>query len=70
MHLKGPRRFVDNMDKAALEVYVDALPEADEGHASYEKPVALRNAPERTLLITPIPKVVVQLPKVAKRRKR
>jgi YbbR domain-containing protein len=67
--LKGPRRLVDSMDPKTLEVYVDCQPEIDEGRRSFDKVVTLRTAPERTVLVSPIPSVVVQLPK-ARRRKR
>ena len=67
--LKGPRRLVDNLDPTALEVYVDAQPEVDEGRRSFEKVVALRAAPERTVLVNPIPNVVLQVPKSRRRRR-
>jgi len=67
--LKGPRRLVDNMDPKTLEVYVDARPEIDDGRRSFEKVIALRTAPERTVLVNPIPNVVVQLPKVRRRKR-
>ena len=69
--IKGPRRFVDTLPaKPAFEIYVDALPELEEGLQTFEKPVMLRKAPERTLLVIPIPKVTLQIPKSAVHKKK
>jgi YbbR domain-containing protein len=67
--LKGPRRLVDSMEAKNLEVFVDIQGEVEDGLRSFEKVVAVRNAPDRTVLVTPIPNVVVQVPK-QRRRKR
>ena len=67
--LKGPRRLVDSMDPKTIEVFIDAQPEIDEGRRSFEKAIALRTAPERTVLVSPIPNVVVQLPKTRRRNR-
>lgn len=61
--LKGPRRLVDSMKPSAVKVFVDAMPEAGEGKTGFEKQIELRNAPERTQLVAPVPKVVVNMPR-------
>ncbi|OGQ89527.1 MAG: hypothetical protein A2289_15150 [Deltaproteobacteria bacterium RIFOXYA12_FULL_58_15] len=66
--LKGPRRLVDKLDANSLKVYVDALPEINEGQRSFEKIVILRSAPERTVLLEPVPTVVVQVSRSRRRR--
>ncbi|MBI5508109.1 MAG: hypothetical protein HY903_05095 [Deltaproteobacteria bacterium] len=69
--LKGPRRFLDVAGgKVSFEVFVDAMPELEEGQQIFEKNVSIRNAPERSLLVIPVPKVTLQIPKVAVRKKR
>ncbi len=67
--LKGPRRLVDSLKASAVKLYVDALPEAEEGQIRFEKTVTLRAAPERTVLVAPVPKVIIQMPR-PRRRKR
>jgi YbbR domain-containing protein len=69
--IKGPRRFVDALpSKPTFEIYVDALPELEEGLALYEKTIVLRGGPERTILVMPIPKVTLQIPKSALHKKK
>jgi YbbR domain-containing protein len=65
--LKGPRRLVDSMKRSDVKVVVDVMPEAAEGETGFEKQIELRDAPERTQLVAPVPKVAVSVPRRQRR---
>jgi len=69
--LRGPRRLVDALPaNGGFELTVDALPEVEDGQTTFEKMVTVRGMPERSVLVPPVPRVTVQVPKVASKRPR
>jgi len=67
--LKGPQRVVDKLKSNAVVLFIDVAQEVEEGQLRFEKAVQLRNPPDRTLLVAPVPKVQIQLPRQRRRRR-
>lgn len=68
--VKGPRRIVDKLEQEAIEAYVDVNTDVRVGQTQVEKLVQLRHdLPDRTQIVAPVPKVVVDIAsKKSKRR--
>jgi YbbR domain-containing protein len=69
--LKGPRRALDKIEKDVLVAVVDSAAEADADASHADKAIKLRpELPERTQMVTPVPRVEVSLPSPRKVRRR
>ncbi len=67
--VKGPRRTLEALEMKSVQLYVDTAPENQDGQVRFEKAVMWRNPPERAILVAPVPKVVVELPKSKRKRR-
>ena len=60
--VKGPRKVVDKLEKESLVAFVDVSSEAADGESNFEKSIQVRpELPERTQLVSPVPKVDIQI---------
>ncbi len=61
--LKGPRRLVEAIDRDLLEAWVQIGPETGGDGVRMERAVQLKpSLPERTQMMTPVPKITIEAP--------